>query len=147
VFLTNKQYQQSIWIDTFDFTTSCRRDSEGYAPYGEIIPRKILEPKNYSSIFARQSKGVAWIVSHCKVNSKRMAYVKKMSKYIDIDIYGKCGKYTCDDNKDCTKQLSVSYIFDLAFESSLCKEYTTEKLFYLFPENFNIKPEVSSRYS
>ena len=71
-----------------------------------------------------------------------MAYVKKMSKYIDIDIYGKCGKYTSDDNNDCTKQLSVSYIFDLAFESYLCKEYTTEKLFYLFPENFNIKPEV-----
>ena len=65
-----------------------------------------------------------------------------MSKYIDIDIYGKCGKYTCDDNKDCKKQLSGSYKFYLAFENSLCKEYTTEKLFYLFPENFNIKPVV-----
>jgi hypothetical protein len=38
----------------------------------------------------------------------RMTYVKQMSKYIDIDIYGKCGKYTCDDNKDCKKQLSGS---------------------------------------
>ena len=32
-----------------------------------------------------------------------MKYVKKMNKYIDIDINGKCGKYTCDDNKDCKK--------------------------------------------
>ena len=142
VFLTNKEYQQSTWINKFDWTTSHRRDSEGYGSYGEIIPRTILEPKNYSSIFARKSKSVAWIVSHCKVNSKRMAYVKKMSKYIDIDIYGKCGRYTCDDNKDCKKQLSDSYKFYLAFENSLCKEYTTEKLFYLFQEDFNIIPVV-----
>ena len=142
VFLTNKQYQQSTWINKFDWTTSYRRDSEGYAPYGEIIPRKILEPKNYSSIFARKSKSVAWVVSHCKVNSKRMAYVKKMSKYIDIDIYGKCGKYTCDDDKDCKKKLSGLYKFYLAFENSLCKEYTTEKLFSLFQEDFNIIPVV-----
>jgi hypothetical protein len=58
-----------------------------------------------------------------------MAYVKKMSKYIDIDIYGKCGKYTFDDN-------------NLTFENSLCKEYTTEKLFSLFQEDFNIIPVV-----
>jgi hypothetical protein len=71
-----------------------------------------------------------------------MAYVKKMSKYIYIDVYGKCGKYTCDDNKDCIKQLSGSYKFYLAFENSLCKEYTTEKLFSLFQEDFNIIPVV-----
>ena len=71
-----------------------------------------------------------------------MAYVKKMSKYIDIDIYGKCGNHTCDDNKDCTKELSDSYQFDLAFANSLCKEYTTEQLFYLFKEDFNIIPLV-----
>ena len=61
-----------------------------------------------------------------------------MSKYIDIDIYGKCGKHICDDNKDCKKQLSDSYKLCLAFENSLCKEYTTEKLFFLFQEDFNI---------
>ena len=142
VFLTNKRYQQSTWINKFDWTTSYRRDSEGYGPYGEIISRKISGPKNYSSIFARKSKSVVWIVSHCKVNSKRMAYVKHMSKYIDIDIYGKCGKYTCDNNKDCKKILSGSYKFYLAFENALCKEYTTEKLFYLFQEDFNIIPVV-----
>jgi hypothetical protein len=142
VFLTNKQYQQSTWINKFDWKTSYRRESEGYGPYGEIIPRTILEPKMYSSIFARKSKSVAWIVSHCQVNSKRMAYVKKMSKYIAIAIYGKCGKYTCDDNKDCNKKLSDSCKLYLAFENSLCKEYTTVQLFYLFQEDFNIIPVV-----
>jgi hypothetical protein len=58
-FLSNKQYQQSTWIDKFDWTTSYRRDSEGYGPYGEIIPRTNLEPTIYSSIFARKSKSVA----------------------------------------------------------------------------------------
>ena len=68
------------------------------------------------SVFARKSKSAAWIVSHCKVNSKRMAYVKNMSRCIGIDMYGKCGKYTCDDNKDCTTQLSGSFKLYLAFE-------------------------------
>jgi len=54
MFLTNKRYQQSTWINTFDWTTSYRRDSEGYGPYGEINPRKISGPTNYSSIFARK---------------------------------------------------------------------------------------------
>ena len=57
-FLSNKQYQQSTWIDKFDWTTSYRRDSEGYGPYGEIIPRTNLEPTIYSWIFARKSKSV-----------------------------------------------------------------------------------------
>ena len=66
-----------------------------------------------------------------------------MSKYIDIDKYDKCGIYTCDDNnKDCKKQLSGKYRFYTAFEHSLCKEYTTETLFYLFQEDFNIIPVI-----
>ena len=45
VFLINKEYQQSTWINRIDWTTSYRRDSEGYGPYGLIIPRKIVEPQ------------------------------------------------------------------------------------------------------
>jgi hypothetical protein len=40
------------------------------------------------------------------------------------------------------KQLRGSYKFVLAFGNSLCKEYTTEKLFYLFQEDFNIIPVI-----
>jgi hypothetical protein len=40
------------------------------------------------------------------------------------------------------KQLCGSYKFVLAFGNSLCKEYPTEKLFYLFQEDFNIIPVV-----
>ena len=43
VFLSNKQHQQSTWIDKFDWTTSYRRDSEGYGPY-DIKSRQYNDP-------------------------------------------------------------------------------------------------------
>ena len=57
-------------------------------------------------------------------------------KYIDIDIFGKCGSPcpisqsrvsvgTCMDNID-------EYRFFLAFENTLCKDYVSEKFFNLY---------------
>ncbi|ELU12034.1 hypothetical protein CAPTEDRAFT_75607, partial [Capitella teleta] len=78
--------------------------------------------------------GVAlWIVSNCKSTSGRGSYVNEMQKYIDIDIYGGCGKgEVCgrygDLLIDCVKQFIGTYKFYLAFENSFCENYYTEKL-------------------
>ena len=69
-------------------------------------------------------------MSHCKTQSHREDYVKELSKYINIDIVGKCGnKYACPRkfSKDCEEQLVTKYYFYLALENSICDDYITEK--------------------
>ena len=82
----------------------------------------------------QNKKGFAfWAVSHCETPSRREAYVKELRKYIPIDIYGKCGDYFEDSEKDpcnnteCWNQLFNSYKFYISFENGLCDDYITEK--------------------
>ena len=74
---------------------------------------------------------VAWFVSNCQTKSKRLEYVRHLKKYIDVDIYGKCGPLKCDRLKNrsvCSSMLNRNYKFYLSFENSLCDDYVTEKL-------------------
>jgi hypothetical protein len=65
---------------------SYRRDADVFSPYGLVQKRAKIPQKNYTSIFWKKSKDVAWISSNCGVPSKRDEYVKEMSKYIPVDI-------------------------------------------------------------
>ena len=58
--------------------------------------------------------------------SLREYYIAELSKYINVDIYGKCGK-RFEDNED--PRFTDNYFFYLAFENSQCKDYITEKLY------------------
>ena len=137
-----KYYTQNQWVDKFDWTFSYRPDSEGYAPYGSIVPRETKE-RNYSAIFEKKSKDVAWVVSNCETISKREQYVEKMGKIINVDIFGKCGKSCDDKGGGCEKSnLSKYYKFYLAFENSICKDYISEKLYDLFKDDTDVVPVV-----
>ena len=60
--------------------------------------------------------------------SGRLNLIKEHQKYINIDIYGKCG-LTCPEHTDCRAYLSKFYNFFFVFENSICTDYVTEKLF------------------
>lgn len=79
----------------FDWVMSYRRDADVFSPYGLVKTRAQIPEKNYTSIFLKKTKDVAWISSNYGVPCKRDEYVKEMSKYIPVDIYGKCGTYSC----------------------------------------------------
>ncbi|XP_052077328.1 glycoprotein 3-alpha-L-fucosyltransferase A-like [Mytilus californianus] len=138
-----KSPERYIKLFKFDWTMSYRQDSDVYVPYGVIKESRMNNEKNYSSIYSMKSYDVAWIVSNCKTRSRRDEYVEKLSEYIDIDIYGKCGWYSCRGSIfQCKKRLSERYKFMLAFENSLCKDYLTEKIFHLYRDNIDIIPVV-----
>jgi alpha-1,3-fucosyltransferase len=108
-----------------------------------LIKNKIIKEKKQAP--------VVWFVSHCETSSRREFYVNEMRKYIDIDIYGKCGSYFSNSLPDpcassneepqkCFNRILNSYKFYLSFENSLCDDYITEKYWKLYKANtiFNV---------
>jgi alpha-1,3-fucosyltransferase len=89
--------------------------------------------KNFA---AKKTRFVAWMASHCKTPGLRETYVRKLSKFIPIDIYGRCGNLTCPRNTihsysdpKCYNLMEMKYKFYLSFENSICEDYVTEKFF------------------
>ncbi len=138
----------------FNWTMTHRRDSDVYVAeqYGAIIPKHSklpiqlpaellpnsipLDPavllKRAHKKIAQKNNTVAWFVSHCSTHSRREDYVKELAKFIQVDVYGKCGTMTMDCmprySPRCEKLLTT-YKFYLALENSICPDYVTEKFY------------------
>jgi glycoprotein 3-alpha-L-fucosyltransferase len=67
------------------------------------------------SMIANKNQTAAWFVSNCGTSSKRENYVHRMSKYINIDIYGACGNKKCSrgENDKCEEHLQNSYWYNV----------------------------------
>ncbi|XP_053206345.1 glycoprotein 3-alpha-L-fucosyltransferase A-like isoform X2 [Panonychus citri] len=120
----------------FDCWASYRQDSDFYIPYGRILPRTTNETKklNQKTIrLASKPKSIAWMVSNCKAPSGRDDFVRQLSKFMQVDIYGACGKLKCSLPSDfrsqkCWQKMANEYKFYLSFENSICRDYFTEKV-------------------
>ncbi|XP_021363142.1 glycoprotein 3-alpha-L-fucosyltransferase A-like [Mizuhopecten yessoensis] len=116
----------------FNWTMTYRTDSVIETPYFKYQKYKDVYTKtNITTNYAnRKTKKVAWLVSNCMMTrSGRMAYAKKLAKYIEVDIYGACGTKRCPQIEDekCMRMLETDYKFYLAFENTKCLDYVTEK--------------------
>ena len=121
----------------FNWTMTYKLDSDIQLLYGRV------HPKINSTYHIRPIKNgtmnrsqVVWMVSHCKTFSKRENYVTELAKYIQVDVYGGCGNFTCPRNEghwisdpECYAKLAAKYKFYLSFENSICTDYVTEKFF------------------
>jgi alpha-1,3-fucosyltransferase len=78
-----------------------------------------------------KNRTVAWFVSNCQTNSRRESLVRNVSRFIPVDVYGRCGngRHQCASRVECDRMLSRYYRFYLSFENSLCPDYVTEKLY------------------
>ena len=117
----------------FNYTITYSRHADVHVPYGECVDM-VNETEHgpdikqeIDDIINGKQKLAAWMVSHCDAPSLRQDYIRELSRHMEIDIYGACGKFFCSDDESCQKTIS-SYKFYLAFENSLCGEYVTEKL-------------------
>ena len=102
-----------------------------YSPLGRIIPRQDKSRYNPPDPnYIRNKTGlIAWIVSNCNSKGQREEYVQELSKYVKVDIYGKCGMNCSREGDVCFKKISREYKFYMAAESMYCEEYITEKMF------------------
>lgn len=85
-------------------------------------------------------KFAVMLASNCEQRSNRDKIVREISKFISIDVYGRCGSKKCPNRIDCQQYLAQEYMFYLAFENSLCYGYITEKIFDTV--NLNVIPVV-----
>ncbi len=118
-----------------NWTATYRRDSTIVTPYAVYRPNKDLTTNIHSSHVQKNwAKGkdslIAWFVSNCGSKTGRLAYVKELQKYIQVDIYGICGPLQCpiSEHKKCLEMLRKKYKFYLSLENSACQDYITEKL-------------------
>ncbi len=142
--------------DYFNLTSTYRLDSHFghfYETYSQISSWNSI--RNINSIYNERFDYLnekkyfaAAVISNCNDKSKRLNLIQILKHYIQIDIYGDCGKpcptkYFSDSNKNgtCKDVLSKEYKFYLAFENSLCKDYVTEKLFTIL-KKYPIIPVV-----
>ncbi|XP_022647110.1 galactoside 3(4)-L-fucosyltransferase-like isoform X2 [Varroa destructor] len=114
----------------FNLSMTYRSDSDIPIPYGrtEKLPSPNLE--DLTSMLKSKTKGVTILGSNCDGKNGRWDYVHELAKYIQVDIFGRCGKQACPEHfsKDC--DAIKDYQFYLSFENSNCAEYLTEKLWY-----------------
>ena len=120
------------------------KHSDIYHPYGEC-----LELKNANSaeidgeidnIISQksQTKLAVWMVSNCQSGSLRESYVRDLSAFIFVGIYGRCVGIKLPDK--AVSEVIQTYKFFLTFENRLCGEYVTEKLWRSL--EFNTVPIV-----
>jgi alpha-1,3-fucosyltransferase len=131
----------------FNITMTYRLDSTIPFPYSIIIPKK--DRSNYKEVTLDDIKDksltnpISWMVSRChKSGCVRYEYAIDLSKYITVDIYGRCGNLKCSrtDNGSCMIMQERQYKFYLAFENTVCEDYVTEKAFRTL--QYNIVPII-----
>ena len=138
----------------FNWTMTYRLDSDFPIPYAWIEQTMPLPAPVGSTLLQRyivqhgkkavssQGKNLAdgkmglavQFVSNCHSASRREFYVKELRKHVPVDVYGKCGEFTCPKDKgfECYKMAEAKYKFYLAFEDAICKDYATEKFFVTY---------------
>ncbi|XP_064093759.1 alpha-(1,3)-fucosyltransferase C-like [Macrobrachium nipponense] len=133
----------------FNWTFSYVLDSDFPYPYDVVYRRRKPLPEiDYQNTTSKKTKLAAWFVTNCNAVSKRHLFVKELQKFMQVDIYGRCGTMSCDCGGECAlkqpdycyEMVEREYKFYLAFENSLCKDYVTEKFFNTL--RFNVVPVV-----
>ncbi|XP_055957876.1 alpha-(1,3)-fucosyltransferase C-like [Patella vulgata] len=136
IYMYGASWENEVWTNKINWTMTYRIDSDIPTPGGEVVEDK-RKIRNYDVIMKKKTKLIAWVVSHCRTQSKREAYVKHLEKVVPVDIFGRCGT---SKPTDVFGLLNTTYKFYLSFENSLCKDYITEKLFDR--QNLDIVPIV-----
>ena len=141
-------FDQVLYNGFFNWTMTYRKDSDFFVPYRFYIrldPEEVAHRQTEITNYAEgKDKLAVWSVSHCGL--LRDDFVRKLTKYINVDIFGACSKLfkrteTCPRSSSACRQKLMRYKFYLAFENAFCVDYITEKYWYT-PFDHNMIPVV-----
>ena len=110
------EFDPQLYDDFFDWTVTYRMDSTVPLPYGWFNKIKNHpEGRKLKSLIkqfgeknrhlAKKPKAsnvlVAWMVSNCYTVGNREQFVEELREFIDVDIYGECGRYVENSLNPC----------------------------------------------
>ncbi|XP_078320979.1 glycoprotein 3-alpha-L-fucosyltransferase A-like isoform X3 [Crassostrea virginica] len=141
-------YPPEEWADQIDMSASYMESADFFVPlYGRVELRKTGLQRNYTGILTNKTRDAVWVSSHCITPSGRENLVRALSEHLKVDKFGTCGDQKCgkqyDDFKKCENTFVNNYKFYFSFENSICDNYTTEKLYFLFRDSAAIIPVVN----
>lgn len=126
---------QYVLNNFYNWTMTYRFDSDIPRRHGRLIEKKTNYKMPGKDFAKNKTRPIAWFVSNCHSVNMREHLANQIQNYIDVDIYGDCGKLKCPRNKNCLDMVEKNYKFYLSFENSYCKDYTTEKLYKVLQKN------------
>lgn len=119
----------------YNWTMTYRLDSDIYKANGYVIAKKTKYKMPDANFLKSRKKSVAWLASDCGKNDTRKKFVKKLNKYIPVDVYGSCGNMTCPETGNCYGMLEKNYKFLLSLERFYCRDYTSDALLNAMEKN------------
>jgi len=131
----------------FNLTATYTRDSNFPGEYERMTglrwnPNDQIDTASINNDYlSNKTKFAAAVISNCQASNGRLNYINKLKKYIQVDLFGKCGQNECSRH-DCKQMIAKEYKFYLSFENSNCRDYITEKFFHIIGLNYNIIPIV-----
>ncbi|XP_046714706.1 4-galactosyl-N-acetylglucosaminide 3-alpha-L-fucosyltransferase 9-like [Silurus meridionalis] len=108
----------------FNLTSSYRRDSDVWVPYGRIVQ---VSEQDRSFRIPKKDKLVCWIVNNWNMRFRRVRYFYELRKHVSVHTYG--GAFKKRLTLEEYYKILPSCKFYLSFENSVYKDYFTEKLF------------------
>nr|XP_054770662.1 uncharacterized protein LOC129278539 [Lytechinus pictus] len=110
----------------YNLTMTYSGDADIYFPYCFIKERH--SRLDLMPSIPKKTKLISWMASNCRLLSwRRTELVRELRKHISVDAYGKCGTKGSLSLHEAG-QILPKYKFYLAFESSDCRDYITEKI-------------------
>ena len=126
---TNDRYNLTVTYMFHPDTDVVTRIRKLKPPSGTTTPEQSVR---------RKRKLAVWPVSNCVgALSSRNEYARALSRYVDVDVYGRCGNHSCpiDEKTSCYSKFESEYYFYLSFENSVCEQYVTEKVYAVLRRN------------
>ena len=139
------------WQGIFNLTMSYSTNSDSQTPYGgyrrlskheisknlhvHLNTTKSKASSHNIDYYREKSKsGAVALISNCFDEARRYRLIKTISKFINVEVLGKCGKPCPKDSAWCV-DMWQSHQFYLAFENSDCRDYISEKYWLTLERN------------
>jgi len=136
LFIVESAYYTDLNVnhDLINWTATYRHDSDIVTPYQRwaYYDPSVTQIEQFNRNYAlNKTKQVAMIISDCNIdNDRELLYARELNKYnISVDVYGDCDELKKIEFDKFLQMLDQDYKFYLAFESSNCIDYVTEKFF------------------